>query len=117
MNPTPEWAINARDKLRKKRKRLSSPVSPDESNQEVEELLRSTSGLLKGSSKHSALPRGSLAIERLRDANGSAPTEGSILSLRFHPATTTSVMLTSGSDRRLRLFNVRFHVATSPRIF
>ena len=112
MNPTPEWAISARTKLHKKRK-LSSTVGPDESNQEVEELLRSTSGLLKGSSKHSGLPRDSLDIERLRDANGSAPTEGSISSVRFHPATTVSVMLTSGSDRRLRLFNVGSCAATS----
>ncbi|KAF8330328.1 WD40-repeat-containing domain protein [Cantharellus anzutake] len=106
MNPTPEWATNARGKLHQKRKRLSSLDGAEDEHEELEHLLRSTSGILNTSAKASALPSDSLKIEHLRDANSAARSYASILSVRFHPSPTVSVMLSTGMDNRLRLFNI-----------
>lgn len=112
INPTPEWATKARKKLRptKSKRRRSSLSSGDEgsSGEEVEEedyskLLTSSGGIL-GRTKSTALPQGTLSIERLRDANISARSEGAVKAAHFHPS--LPVLLVTSEDRRLRLFNV-----------
>lgn len=110
INPTPEWARKARKGLRstKQKRRRSSASSEDDSVNEEEDseypgLLASTGGVLS-QTKARALPQGTLSIERLRDANISARSEGAVKTVQFHPS--LPVLLATGEDRRLRLFNV-----------
>jgi len=111
INPTPSWASNARKKLHSatsKRARSSTSSgseAEDESEDIFPELLSSTGGLL-GATKFKALPQGTLAIERLRDANQAAQSEGEIKALQFHPSPQVPVLMTASADRRVRLFNV-----------
>jgi len=116
INPVPEWAQNARNKLLKQPKRRRSSATCDdgvdaEPATELDDLLRDTSGILSGGGKKKALQSGSIAIERLRDANHAALSEGSIASARFHPSPAVPVMMTASNDRRLRLFTVRDIIA------
>lgn len=109
INPTPEWAQTARSKLRptKKRRASTSSVEADHDetmDEDLPEALAATSGIL--GRRPQALQQGTLAIERLRDANISAPAEGGIKAIQFHPATETPLLLTASDDRRLRFFNV-----------
>lgn len=109
INPTPDWATKARTKLQpSKQKRRRSAASSDEESlldDDMPNLLASTGGILGPRPK--TLPQGTLSIERLRDANLSARSEGAIKAVQFHPSTQVPVMLTASEDRRLRLFNVR----------
>lgn len=111
INPTPDWAANARKQLhptKTKRRRSSLSSATDESEEEdINDLLTSTGGIL-GKPKVASLPKGTLSIERLRDANISARSEGVIKSVQFHPSPQLPVMLTAGDDRRLKLFNVSY---------
>lgn len=118
INPTPEWATKARTKLhpssKQKRRRPSISSSDEESrlgDDDLPELLASTGGILGQRPK--TLQSGTLSIERLRDANLSARSEGAIKAVQFHPSSQIPVMLTAGEDRRLRLFNVSFSVPRS----
>lgn len=107
INPTPSWANKARAKLHGNQKRRRPSRSSDEESlleDNLPELLTSTAGIIGPKSK--TLPQGTLAIERLRDANLSAPSEGAIKAVQFHPSAQVPVMLTASEDRRLRLFNV-----------
>lgn len=110
INPTPDWAQKARSKLhpsKQKRRRPSVFSDEDEKMQEDEDLndlLGDTSGILGPRPKK--LASGTLAIERLRDANLAAPSEGAIKAVQFHPSTQIPVLLTASEDRRLRFFNV-----------
>ena len=109
INPTPEWAQKARSKLHPSKKRRASTSSVEENHDEtmdedLPEALAATSGILGRRPK--TLQQGTLAIERLRDANISAPAEGGIKAIQFHPATETPLLLTASDDRRLRFFNV-----------
>ncbi|KAF8293649.1 WD40 repeat-like protein [Clavulina sp. PMI_390] len=117
MNPTPEWAQSAREKVKKqkgrKRPRDSSATEDEDEPMEegggadLDDLLRDTGGVLASkSSRGKALMQGTLDIERLRDANNSAVSEGSVTSAKFHPSPSVPVMMTVGMDRRLRLFTV-----------
>ncbi len=76
----------------------------DAMEEDLPDILASTGGIL--GRKPKSLPQGTLSIERLRDANISAPAEGAIKTLRFHPSPNVSVLLTASEDRRIRLFNV-----------
>lgn len=110
INPTPEWAKKARTQLHPaKSKRRRPSVSSDEEesriDDELPDLLASTGGIL--GPRPRTLQQGLLSIERLRDANLSARSEGAVKAVQFHPSTQIPVMLTAGEDRRLRLFNVR----------
>ncbi|KZT24383.1 WD40 repeat-like protein [Neolentinus lepideus HHB14362 ss-1] len=106
INPTPEWAIKARRKAKRRR----TSVSGDESeNEVVEDLLTSTNGILSAGKKSRGLPQGTLAIERLRDANITAKAEGEVKTVQFHPSPRIPIMLTASTDRRLRLFNIDGH--------
>jgi U3 small nucleolar RNA-associated protein 18 len=108
INPTPEWATKARTKLHpSKQKRRRSSVSSSEDSpyeDETSNLVSSTGGILGQRSK--TLQQGILSIERLRDANLSARSEGAVKAVQFHPSAHIPVMLTASEDRRLRLFNV-----------
>jgi U3 small nucleolar RNA-associated protein 18 len=111
INPTPDWAVTARKKTRPKRPRSSSgSEGSDESDHgdSVQELFKSTNGITRVHKK-GTLPQGTLAIERLRDANQAAASEGEVKVVRFHPSPQVPVLLTAGADRRARLFNVRWH--------
>ena len=109
INPTPEWASNARKKATKRKRRSDSSSGHEE--EEFVHLLSSTNGLLVDSNSTKRprllpLPHGTLSIERLRDANQGAPSEGEIKAVRFHPSSNVPVLMTAGVDRRVRLFNV-----------
>jgi len=110
INPTPTWASNARRKLhptQAKRKRSSTSSSSElEDGDILPELLSSTGGLLGATTKYRALPQGTLAIERLRDANQAATSEAETKALQFHPSPQVPVLMTASADRRVRLFNV-----------
>lgn len=113
LNPAPEWAQSARNKLHKrpKRRRASSVTSSGASENEepvaeLDDLLRNTDGLVSRGDRPKAVPAGTIAVERLRDANNSAPAEGGITCIKFHPSPAVPVMLATGNDKRMRLFNV-----------
>ena len=113
INPTPVWATKARKKLHpsgKQKRRRSSLSDETSSDDGVEDdqgdsdpLLTSTGGIL-GRPKSGTLSQGTLSIERLRDANISARSEGAVKAVQFHPK--LPVLLAAGEDRRLKLFNV-----------
>ncbi|OCH94168.1 WD40 repeat-like protein [Obba rivulosa] len=117
INPTPEWASKARKQLRssKAKRRRSSVSSASEADEDaLPELLSETKGILTVSAKTKIIPQGTLSIERLRDANLSARSEGEIKAVQFHPSPQVPVMLTASADRRLRLFNIDGH--TNPHL-
>ncbi|EIW86071.1 WD40 repeat-like protein [Coniophora puteana RWD-64-598 SS2] len=103
INPTPEWASNARRKLQGKRRRGSQSGSEDEEDM-LPDLLASTGAI--GRTNIKTLSPGTLAVERLRDANDAARAEGEIKSLQFHPSPEVPVLMVASADRRLRLFHV-----------
>lgn len=110
INPTPDWASKARTKLlSSKQKRRRASVSSDEEGQEniddLDDVLADAGGVL--GSRPKTLAPGSLSIERLRDANLAAPSEGAVKAVQFHPSAQIPVLLTASEDRRLRFFNVR----------
>ncbi|KAI0761625.1 WD40-repeat-containing domain protein [Trametes elegans] len=123
INPTPEWATNARKRLHGtagKRRRLSTSSHSDEQADESEEkegvldsLLSGTGSVLAGR-RAKILPHGTLSIVRLRDANLSAKAEGEVKVVQFHPSPQVPVLFTASSDRRLRLFTVDGH--TNPHL-
>ncbi|KIY64511.1 WD40 repeat-like protein [Cylindrobasidium torrendii FP15055 ss-10] len=99
INPAPSWA--------KKRRRA-------EEEDDMDGLLASTSGIIRGSRKSATLQPGTLNIERQRDANQSAQKSGcgAVQSLSFHPSDRVPVLAVATTDRRVRLYNVDGH--TSP---
>lgn len=115
-NPTPDWATKARKQLHtavtgKRKMSTGSEMEEGEDEQEgarlgLNSLLSGTGSVVAGY-RAGILPQGTLAIERLRDANLSAKSEGEVKIVQFHPSPQVPVLLTASSDRRLRLFNVR----------
>ena len=111
INPTPGWASSARKKLhprkaKRRRSSASSGSSLGDEEENIHDLLYSTGGILGSVEKPGPLPQGTLAIERLRDANQAAQSEGGIKALQFHPSPQIPVLVTASADRRVRLFNV-----------
>lgn len=106
INPTPEWAKKARSKLHPSTKRAASDSSDEDEpmDEDLPDILASTDGIM--GHRRKTLQQGTLSIERLRDANISAPAEGAIKAIQFHPSTETPLLLTASDDRRLRFFNV-----------
>lgn len=87
----------------------NSDSDGDEDSGAFDDLLNSTSGILQARDTRSrVLPQGTLAVERLRDANQAAKCEGAVHSVRFHPSPAIPVLLVAGADRRARIFNVSF---------
>ncbi|TFY60987.1 hypothetical protein EVG20_g7224 [Dentipellis fragilis] len=107
INPTPEWAAAARKKAKRQRE------GSDEEEEGIESLLASTKGIAS-SGKKRVLQSGTLAIERLRDANQAAKADGEIKVVQFHPSPNVPVLLTASADRRIRLFNIDGH--TNPHL-
>ncbi|KAI0358883.1 WD40 repeat-like protein [Trametes cingulata] len=121
INPTPEWASNARKRLQleggKRRRSSTGSESGAEEAQEEElrlDALLSGTGSILARRRAKILAHGTLSIERLRDANLSARAEGEIKVVQFHPSPQVPVLLTASSDRRLRLYTVDGH--TNPHL-
>lgn len=66
-------------------------------------LLQSTSRYIS-TAKARLLPSSTIDIDRLKDANYSAPSKGAIQSLQFHPS--HPILLTTGFDQTLRLYHI-----------
>ena len=108
LNPTPQWASDARKKRPTVKQKRS--VSPSSSVSEEDlDLFTSTGGILEGKQRSKALSPKTINIERLRDANLSARAEGELRAVQFHPSPQVPMLLTASADRRLRLFNVRIY--------
>lgn len=112
INPEPAWARKARGK---KNKFFDVDGSGDEGTEEetgegIQRLLTSTKGVLAKSKKAKTvvLPQGSLAIERVRDANHStqSSSSGEVRVVSFHPKPAIPVLCVATADRRVRLFHV-----------
>ncbi len=111
INPTPEWATNARSRVRGtaagKRPRTSTDSEADEEDAVGLDSLLAGTGSVIAQRRAKVLAQGSLSIERLRDANLSAKAEGEVKVVQFHPSPQVPILLVASGDRRLRLFNVR----------
>ncbi|TDL22343.1 WD40 repeat-like protein [Rickenella mellea] len=133
----PAWAAAARKKLhadsisQTKRRRSAAALSDDDNDgrssavddtegriagalEDMETLLASSGGIVAERKGGKLLAKGTLAIERLRDANQSARAEGDIKALAFHPSPKVPVLMVASGDRRLKLFNVDGH--TNPHL-
>lgn len=110
INPTPDWASVARKKLhpsKAKRRRPSTSSASESDEQDVlPDVLADVKGILHEGRKAGTLPQGRLDIERLRDANLAARSEGEVKAVQFHPSPEVPVLMVAGTDRRLKLFNV-----------
>ncbi|PPQ76039.1 hypothetical protein CVT26_005672, partial [Gymnopilus dilepis] len=120
INPEPAWAKKARKKGKKGEEEGSDNEAGDEILQEgdgVKDMLASTQGLLGDSKKKGrkrvVLPQGTLAIERVRDANHSVQGSGSgeVRTLQFHPKPAVPVLAVGTADRRVRLFHIDGHLS------
>ncbi|KAF9051089.1 WD40 repeat-like protein [Hymenopellis radicata] len=100
INPAPSWA--------RKRRR-----DEDEDEDDVDNLLSSTTGILS-QKRRPTLASGTIAIERLRDANQASQKSniGDVKSIVFHPSDRVPVLAVGTGDRRVRLYNIDGH--TSP---
>jgi len=109
LNPTPQWASDARKKRSTAKRRRSASPSSSVSGEDLD-LLTSTGGILEGKQRKSKIlsPK-TINIERLKDANLSARAEGELRTVQFHPSPQVPMLLTASADRRLRLFNVRIY--------
>lgn len=73
------------------------------SSDPLAKLLQTTSRYVS-TAKTRMLPPSTIDIDRLKDANYSAPSQGAIQSLQFHP--THPILLTTGFDKTLRLYHI-----------
>ena len=125
INPEPAWARKARKKGKVRTGTSDdevSDVNEEEDGEGIGDLLSSTSGILgegKQRRKNVVLPQGTLAIERVRDANQSVQGSGSgdVRVLAFHPKPAVPVLCVATADRRIRLFNVSLPYFIAPLLF
>lgn len=125
MHPSPAWAS--------KEARTTAKSTQPQST--LETLLSSTESFIAKAISRGALPKSTLDIERLRDANYQARTaegekakkgpdgkgqqqalpggvvNGGVADVKFHP--NVEVLSVIGGDRRLRLFTVSTSVGVS----
>ncbi|KAJ1893217.1 U3 snoRNP protein [Kickxella alabastrina] len=94
INPVPKWADKAETNAWDDSDKEDDTVGGD--------LLNTTAPLISKSS--TLLAPTKLDTIRLRNANQMAPSQSAISSIQFHP--TSSVLLTAGLDKTLRLFEV-----------
>ncbi|KAI1789157.1 WD40 repeat-like protein [Ganoderma leucocontextum] len=122
-NPSPVWARDARrlphagGTGKRMRPSMGSDVEEEEGQADAGlglDYLLSGAGSVLDKHPVKTLPQGTVAIERLRDANLSAKAEGEVKVVQFHPSPQVPILLTTSSDRRLRLFNVDGH--TNPHL-
>ncbi|KAJ9110858.1 hypothetical protein QFC19_001367 [Naganishia cerealis] len=124
MHPSPAWAS----------KEARTDAKSTQSKTTLETLLSSTESFIAKAVSRGALPKSSLDIERLRDANYQARTaegekakkgangkgqqampggvvNGGVADVKFHP--NVEVLSVIGGDRRLRLFTIDGHTNPS----
>lgn len=115
INPEPAWARKARGKknIKVDEDEDDEPREDieEESGEGIQRLLTSTIGVLtknKNIGKRVVLPQGSLAVERVRDANHStqSSSSGEVRVVSFHPKHAVPVLCVATADRRIRLFHV-----------
>ncbi|GAA5843255.1 hypothetical protein JCM5353_000721 [Sporobolomyces roseus] len=126
LHPTPQWALDARKKILRKRAAqaqhggnaallVDSDVSDAETDSqdgdsadekdEVDDLFRkATIGGGGKRLKGGRLEPGELDIDRVRDANQHDAKSAPIVEIGFHPR--AQVLFSATSDRRLRLFQI-----------
>lgn len=95
----PEWAVRA---SKSKRQRRIERDSESDSSDEEEGLLQRTGDLLKVRSEH--LPKSTLDLKRMKDANCAKRAEAVVRAIEFHP--TANVILVAGYHKTLDLFQV-----------
>lgn len=121
INPEPLWAVKARKAARQRKKKDTfsgeeSQESEEEDSEGVQDLVNTTTGILTNGKRRTGtkvvLPPEQLSIERLRDANQSVQQSncGRVKVVAFHPSEQVPVLCVGTTDRRIRLFNVRFTV-------
>ena len=108
----PEWAATAeqRRKRRRKKKRRGEPCDDTESEsergtdsgEEDGDILKRTGNLL--SQSVDSLPKGTIDLKRMKDANSAKRAQAVVRSVEFHP--TASVLLTAGYHKTVDLFQV-----------
>ena len=96
----PEWAD--RSSKTKRQRRAESESESASSEEEDGGLLQRTGDLLKLRSDQ--LPRGTLDLKRMKDANRVKRAESVVRALEFHP--TANVVLVAGFHKTLDLFQV-----------
>ncbi|KAJ9126151.1 hypothetical protein QFC24_002424 [Naganishia onofrii] len=124
MHPSPAWAS-------KEARTTAKSTQPQTT---LESLMSSTQSFIAKAVSRGALPKGSLDIERLRDANYQARSaegekakkgangkgqqaqpggviNGGVADVKFHP--NVEVLSVIGGDRRLRLFTIDGHTNPS----
>ena len=84
-------------------KATDSASDSDSGGDGVKHLLAKGGAIIDKGRPH-ALRRGTIDVLRCPDANAADPNSAVVQSVRFHPQ--SSVMLTAGLDKTLRLFNV-----------
>ena len=108
----PEWAVGAdqRKRRRRKRKRRGEPCdtesesdrASDSEEEEGGDILKRTGNLLARSVE--SLPKGTIDLKRMKDANSVKRAQAVVRSVEFHP--TASVLLTAGYHKTVDLFQV-----------
>ena len=110
----PEWAASAdeRRRRRRKRKRKQGGTHESESEEDVStsdseeegggDILKRTGNLLATSLER--LPKGTIDLKRMKDANSTKRAQAVVRSVEFHP--TASVLLTAGYHKTVDLFQV-----------
>ena len=119
MHGQPEWAATAeqrrRRRQRKKRKRRGEPCDDtdsesergsDSDEEEGEDILKRTGNILARSVE--TLPKGTIDLKRMKDANSVKRAQAVVRSVEFHP--TASVLLTAGYHKTVDLFQVCAYV-------
>ncbi|KAI7899951.1 WD40-repeat-containing domain protein [Cokeromyces recurvatus] len=116
--PKPNWArlpseIKAEERKRKAADSDDDDDNDDDANKDEDELdnetrldlLKSTMGILERRSTNRTISAKKLDIQRLKNANRTAPrTKIPITSVAFHP--NAQVLMTAGLDKTLRLFQI-----------
>lgn len=120
MHGQPEWAATAeqrrRQRQRKKRKRRGEPYddtdsesgrgSDSDEEEEGGDILKRTGNLLAQSVE--SLPKGTIDLKRMKDANSVKRAQAVVRSVEFHP--TASVLLTAGYHKTVDLFQVHAYI-------
>ncbi|KAJ2394615.1 U3 snoRNP protein, partial [Coemansia sp. RSA 2603] len=96
INPVPKWAAEASSSA------WADNDSDTEGTRVGGDMLKSTASMISKTS--SLLPPSKIEITQLRDGNQAAVSQSKVSSVQFHP--TSSVLLTAGLDKTLRLFEV-----------
>ncbi|KAJ2855845.1 U3 snoRNP protein [Coemansia erecta] len=99
VNPVPKWAAESDSKTWADD---DSDMENDNDNRIGGDMLKNTKSLISKSIR--LLEPTKIDIAQLHNANKAAPSQSAVLNVEFHP--TSSVLLTAGLDKTLRLFEV-----------